>query len=350
MSTTRQLIDRLERDVAMLGAVPPPEGVEREPIEAVKGPEKAPAHPSVYQFAKNAPVKEEGSVPFTPGMAESKPVITAPQAGVEPEGNSFYDMIVRNDAYRLANAEAFERNERANKSRLALAAVTDALASLGNLVGTTQGAFSQPQTYQVPFVAEQVEADRTRARSLAERIQQNEHSLRMAKAREDMTNYANELRKEIEEEKTRRALAGIQGRSDLAREKHGYATEENEQKGDIRKDIAQMNNASAEKRTGITAGTSRANALTRDAFNRDKLEAQKNGEIGGSGGGVGGYTTTTRSEYDELGRKIGETKTRTPAGGPTTTTTTTTASGKKPNPMGPAPSQGGKKKKKNPMS
>lgn len=111
-----------------------------------------------------------------------------------------------------------------------------------------------------------------------------------------------------------------------------------------------MNNASAEKRTGITAGTSRANALTRDAFNRDKLEAQKNGEIGGSGGGVGGYTTTTRSEYDELGRKIGETKTRTPAGGPTTTTTTTTASGKKPNPMGPAPSQGGKKKKKNPMS
>ena len=73
----------------------------------------------------------------------------------------------------------------------------------------------------------------------------------------------------------------------------------------------------------------------------------KNGEIGGSGGGVGGYTTTTRLEYDELGRKTGETKTRTPAGGPTTTITT---SGKKPNPMGSAPSQGGKKKKKNPMS
>lgn len=283
--------------------------------------------------------------------AMAVPVVPAPRVGAgvgDDVAESFYDMLVRNDAYRLANKDAFERNERANAARVRIAAVTDALASLGNLVGTTRGAFSQPQTYQTPFVTEQVDADRARARQLADRLQANEQTIRLTKAREDLATGAYALRQALEEERTRRAMLNNEARAALSAQNAGQKSEQIAQQGAIRKEVAQMNNASAEKRTGITAGTSRANALTRDAFNRDKLEAQKNGEIGSSNG-VGGYTTTTEYTYDDLGHKTGETKRRTPAGGPTATTSKP-ASGKKPNPMGSAPSQGGKKKKKNPMN
>ena len=270
----------------------------------------------------SAPVKAASA---TPAPSAAKPVAPAPQVDT-PASNSFYDMLLRNDAYRLQNKEAFERNEKANRARTTIAAVTDALASLGNLVGTTQGAFNQPQTYQTPFVTEQVEADRARARQLADRLLANDQTIRLTQAREDMTNGAYALRQALEEERTRRAQMNNVARSALSAQNASQKSDQIAQQGEIRERIVDKQTASAEKRTGITAGTSRANALTRDAFNRDKLEAQKNGEIGSSNG-VGGYTTTTRYDYDELGHKTGETKTRTPAGGPTTTTTTTTQSG-----------------------
>lgn len=295
----------------------------------------------------SVPPQDAAPVPGSP-----RPVMPAPQVDT-PSSNSFYDMLLMNDAYRLQNKEAFERNEKANKARTTIAAVSDALASLGNLVGTTQGAFNQPQTYQTPFVTEQVEADRARARQLADRLLANDQTIRLTQAREDMTNGAYALRQALEEERTRRAQMNNEARAALSAQNASQKSEQIAQQGGIRKEVAQMNNESAERRTGISAGTSAANNKRNIAFKEKELEAKKNGEIGGSGGSVGGYTTTTQYQYDELGHKTGETKTRTPAGGPTTTTTTTTtkpASGKKPNPMGSAPKPEVKKKKKNPMN
>jgi len=276
-----------------------------------------------------------------------KPVVPAPRVE-NPEGNTFLDMLLQNDAYRLQNKEAFERNEKANKARTTIAAVTDALASLGNLVGTTQGAFSQPQTYQTPFVTEQVEADRTRARQLADRIQASDQSIRLAKAREEMANDSYALRQALEEERTRRAMLNNDARaslaernagykSDLEGEKHGYRTEEETQKQAGRETIQTMRNQQSDINNRRSTGTSAANNIRTN----DRIR-----ETGGSGG-VGGYTTTEDITYDDMGRKVRSEKTRTSNGH---TTTTTTTGGKKPNPMGSAPQQGGKKKKKNPMN
>lgn len=363
MASTRELIDDLEKrkalfDIAVKGTDLDEGGMNPLVADAIAS--APPAQTGV------APSSEPGKVdvtlggafggatiPFTPGTAapssaSPKPVIPAPQ--VDAQGNSFYDMLLANDAYRQQNAESFERNERANKARTTLAAVTDALASLGNLVGTTQGAFSQPQTYQTPFVTEQVEADRARARALADRIQANDQTLRLAQAREEMTSGAYALKQALEEEKTRRAMENNAARaalaaqnagyrSDLEGVKHGYRTDEETQKQAGRETIQTMRNQQSDINNRRSTGTSAANNIRTN----DRIR-----ETGG-GGSVGGYTTTTQSEYDELGHKVRETKTRTGANGQTTTTTTTPG-GRKPNPMGSAPQQGGKKKKKNPMN
>lgn len=296
----------------------------------------------------SAPVKAASAAPAPP---VAKPVAPAPQVDT-PESSSFYDMLLRNDAYRLANKEAFERNEKANRARTAIAAVTDALASLGNLVGTTQGAFSQPQTYQTPFVTEQVEADRKEARKLAQAIEDNDMSLRLTRAKYDAENGLYGSRLALEQAKTDRAMALALERAKLAEQnagykselegtKHGYRTDEIAQRGEIQKEVRQMINEQSDLNNRRTTGTSAANNIRNN-------ETKK--EVGS--GNVGGYTTRTEIEYDELGHKVGETKTRTREGGATTTTTTTTkpASGKKPNPMGSAPQPEGKKKKKNPMN
>ena len=96
-------------------------------------------------------------LPFTPGV----PVSSEENEEEKTEKPlSIYDLLARNDAVRQKLSENWERNERSNKARTTIAAVTDALASLGNLVGTTQGAFNQDQTYQTPLVASQREEDR----------------------------------------------------------------------------------------------------------------------------------------------------------------------------------------------
>ena len=370
MATTRELIDDLEKNrqaaqqlfnIAAPGTFDVPTIVEQAIAEQrpVPGTVTGGENPTValggafhgatvplpnVTVGQTTHAKDSAPVPGAP-----KQVIPAPQVDT-PETNSFYDMLLRNDAYRLANQEAFERNEKANRARTTIAAVTDALASLGNLVGTTQGAFSQPQTYQTPFVTEQVEADRARARALADRIQANDQTLRLAQAREEMTSGAYALKQALEEEKTRRAMENNAARaalaaqnagyrSDLEGVKHGYRTDEETQKQAGRETIQTMKNQQSDINNRRSTGTSAANNIRTN----DRIR-----ETGG-GGSVGGYTTTTQSEYDELGRKVRETKTRTGAGGQTTTTTTTPG-GKKPNPMGSAPQQGGKKKKKNPMN
>lgn len=362
--TTQQLVDDLEKrrleasrllDASLAVTAPGAPGTVN-PIVA-EALASAPSSPSANPFLEvaksvtpgvNIPVSPSDTAPV-PGAP--KPVAPVPSAEAPATAStSFYDMLLQNDSYRLANKKAFERNEKANRARTTIAAVTDALASLGNLVGTTQGAFSQPQTYQTPFVTEQVEADRKEARKLAQAIQDNDQSLRLAKAKMDYEEglYGNRLA--LEQAKTDRALALALERaklaeqnagykSDLEGEKHGYRTEEETQKQAGREVIQTMRNQQSDINNRRSTGTSAANNIRTN----DRIR-----ETGGSGG-VGGYTTTTEAEYDELGHKVRETKTRTGAGGQTTTTTRTPG-GKKPNPMGSASQQGGKKKKKNPMN
>ena len=374
--TPQQLVDDLQKRqalfdiaVAHTDAAPVP-GMNPLVAEAMAGGAPAPSSASPNPFlgaAQSLAPKVAASEPApAPGKAADpvtaspvvNPVTPAPAVDT-PSANSFYDMLLMNDAYRLRNKESFERNEKANKARTTIAAISDALASLGNLVGTTQGAFSQPQTYQTPFVTEQVEADRKEARKLAQAIEDNDMSLRLTKAKYDEENglYGNRLA--LEQAKTDRALALALERAKLAEQnagykselegtKHGYRTDEIAQRGEIQKEVTQMRNEQSDINNRRSTGTSAANNIRTN----DRIR-----ETGGSGG-VGGYTTSETITYDDLGRKTGSTKTRT-ANGQTTTTTTTTpggangsqsASGKKPNPMGSAPQPEAKKKKKNPMN
>jgi len=342
--TTQQLVDDLEkrnlaaqRALNAMQAVAPGSGaLAADAIVGERASQALDALDTVSPGAGAALVKEAISPSVAPSpVSEPAPVAVAqPAAPAEQPATaspvSFYDMILQNDAIRNKEKEDWERREKSDRARTTIAAVTDALASLGNLVGTTQGAFSQPQTYQTPFITEQVERDRALARSRADMLYNSDNNLRMAQAKYDQQLANIDRQLAVQDKMTERELAKIQARAELADANAGYRSDQIAQQGDIRKDVARMNNESAERRTAKTAGVSRANALTRDAFNRDKLEAQKNGEIGSGSGGVGGYTTETNIEYNDMGQKVRETKSRTGANGNTTTTTTTTTTSKTP--------------------
>ena len=268
--------------------------------------EPAASSPSVSAPSVSRSIPAEDTAPVPPGQA-----IRAPQ--VDGTGSSFYDMLMLNDAYRIANRDAFERNEKANRARTAIAAVSDALASLGNLVGTTQGAFSQPQTYQTPFVAEQVEADRARARQLADRLQANDQTIRLTQAREDMSNGAYALRQALEEERTRRAMMNNEARSALSSQnatqkekqlgiQHENRTAEIAQRGDITLKGVEMRNEQSDINNRRTTGTSAANNIRNN-------ETRK--EVGS--GSVGGYKTII--ERDEFGREVSRERVPTGRGG-----------------------------------
>ena len=325
MATTRELIDDLEKNrqaaqqlfnIAAPGTFDVPTIVEQAIAEQrpVPGTVTGGENPTValggafhgatvplpnVTVGQTTHAKDSAPVPGAP-----KPVIPAPQVDT-PETNSFYDMLLRNDAYRLANQEAFERNEKANRARTTIAAVTDALASLGNLVGTTQGAFSQPQTYQTPFVTEQVEADRARARALADRIQANDQTLRLAKAREDLTNGTYALRKELEEEKTRRAQMNNEAKADLETQKQEGRMELEKFKQGGRVSLKQMDidykqnkdeMQAALRQQGIRISAGRLSEMIRHNQTIEKIREK------GGGGGVGGYETVIIR--DEFGREI----------------------------------------------
>ena len=329
--TTQELIDQIEKNrQAALFAVPTDpdaHGVGQMNPVVADALDAAPA-PKTKVEATDDPAKVNvtlggalggAKIPFTPGVAETqKEETTSPL--------SFYDMLLRSDAVRQKASEAYERNEKSNRARTRIAAIADALSSLGNLVGTTYGAFNQPQTYQTPFVTEQVESDRARARQMANMLYQNENSLRLAQQKYDMQNANLDRQLAVQDAITQRAYMNAMAREALADKNAAYKSEQIEQQGQIRKDVAKMNAESAERRTATTAGTSRANKKDDIKFKYDELEAKKNGEIGASGG-VGGYTVTETETVhrDDMGNITGKekTKTRTGKGGTTTTTTST---------------------------
>lgn len=244
--------------------------------------------------------KDSAPVPGAP-----KPVIPAPQVDL-PETGSFYDMLLRNDAYRLANQETMERNEKANRARTRIAAITDALASLGNLVGTTQGAFSQPQTYQVPFVHEDAEKARAEARNTANMLLRNDQSLRLAERREDMANRGLDRQLVVQQAIADRQAAKSQADLELERERQKGKMELEGKRQEGRIDLKKMDleykgnkdQMLADLRArGINISAGRLAEMVR---HNHAIEAIR--ENGGGSGNVGAYTTYV--EYDEYGRVV----------------------------------------------
>lgn len=325
MASTLELIDKLEREKALLGvgAVGREEGA-MDPLVAEALRTAPPAKTSV------APSSDPGRVNVTLGGALGGVTVPVEPVSVkpvekEPERDYFYDLLMANDDYRKRNAEAFERNERATRARTRIAAVSDAISSLGNLVGTVYGAPSQEQTYQTPLINERREEDLARARKLAQSIQDNDLSIRLQEAKLDSQagRYANQLA--VQDAITQRALANAAARAALEESKHGYRTAENEQKAGYTHDVHAMDNASREKIASGRDATSSSNKEKDIQFKYDELEAKKNGEIGSGGGGVAGYTTETTIQRDKYGRETGRTTTRTGSNGQTTTRSTGSA-------------------------
>lgn len=205
-------------------------------------------------------------------------------------GKYFLDILSNNEEIRRRMAEDYERNEKSRRARLALASLTDGLAALGNLVGTTQGAFSQPQTYQTPFVTEQVEADRARARQLADRLRSENESIRLAQAKlqaadeQALTKAQQAMDLENARFEHNKILIGNRGEEARATEgvKHENRTLEETQKQEGKEALADKNNASRE---AIAAG--------RNATSRANTQARINAS--GNRGGGGGLTQSGRA-------------------------------------------------------
>lgn len=315
------------------------------PLPDVKIPPGGGESPSAGATAPvNADVK-----PGTEAAPAGKASSVTPAPSVDVEENLFLNMLLRNDAVRARNRDAYERREKSDRARLTLASLSDALSSLANLAGTTHGAFSQQQTYQVPVVYQDIEKNRSLARTYAEKLNENEQSINLMKAKLDATGNTYEKQLALEQAKTDRAMALALAREDLARQQAGWKSDLEKDKSDYRKEeetqkqagrveIHRMDNEQKDINNRRTTGTSAANNIRTNDTRK---------EVGG--GSVGGYTKTETKQVnrDDLGNVLSETKTttRTPAG----THGSQATGGKKPNPMGSAPS-GEKKKKKNPMN
>ena len=254
----------------------------------------------------------------------SESVLTEDAAEEEPKKDYFLDLLLRNDQVRLRNKEAFDRREKADSARLKIAAVTDALASLGNLAGVSAGAKNQDQTYQTSVVYQDIEKNRERARTLADYLDRSDQTIRLTQAKQDyeMGLYGNRLA--LEQAKTDRAMALALERARLASQnaeakehlegtKHGYRSEEETQKQAGRVEIQGMRNEQSDINNRRSTGTSAANNI------RTNERIERTG--GGGGGSVGGYTTEESTEYDNMGRVVRKTKTRTGSNGQTATTT-----------------------------
>lgn len=247
-----------------------------------------------------------GGLPFVAGQPAAAPAPAQQAPDVDTAPSSFADMIMQNDAVRLRNQEAFDRREKADKARLTIAAVTDALASLGNLVGTTQGSFNQPQTYQVPFVQQDVEAARAEARRYADLLMRNDQSLRLAERREEMANRGIERQLAVQQAIADRQAAKSQADLELERERQKGKMELEGKRQEGRIDLKKMDleykgnkdqMLADLKARGINISAGRLAEMVR---HNHAIEAIR--ENGGGSGNVGAYTTYV--EYDEYGRVV----------------------------------------------
>lgn len=217
--------------------------------------------------------------PVVPVQDEAEPAPSpAPVEESKPDNGSvqsFLDILKQNDEYRQMASKDFEREEKARKARLTLASLSDGISALGNLIGTTHGAFSQPQTYSIPGVSQSINAERERDLAMAERLRTTDESIRIAKAKlEAAEAQAREKAQQaMELENARfehnRELVGLRGEEARATEtkKHENRTEEEGQKQAGREAIVEKRTESQERIAAGRNATSRANTQDRIAAN-----------------------------------------------------------------------------------
>ena len=174
---------------------------------------------------------------------------------MEHARGSFLEMIKENQAYQEQARKNAERKERENRARLALAGLADGLSALGNLIGTTQGAANQPQTYQMPFVKEDIDKGQARDYETTERLRRAEQALRAEEAK--LSSKGNPFA--VSDVAHARKLAEIAARGANSEKIQQHIDARTQQNNEARADIAQM---TAESRERIAQGrnaTSRAN-------------------------------------------------------------------------------------------
>lgn len=234
--------------------------------------------------------KVEDPNPPTLVGAQMKDVqTTMPSTSEEPEptgyGQTFLDLLRQNEEFMKAEVAKNERNEKARRARLAIASLSDGLSALGNLIGTTQGAFNQPQTYQTPIVGQQIDNERQHHSALIDRLRSDNESIRLAKAKLDAAEEQaiNKAQRalELEEARFQHNMDLIESRGEQARmtegEKHENRTTEEEQKQEGRMAVVGAKTESSERIAAGRNATSRANT-------QDRIAAS-NGHSGSSGKG-----------------------------------------------------------------
>lgn len=238
------------------------------------------------------------------GMQASADIAAQQQAAQDAYAGHFANLLAQNEAYRQQQSQLWEQREKESRSRRTIAAVSDALSSLGNLVGTSRGAFNQPQTYQMPFVQRGIEQERALARNTADRLRATDLSLQNGAAGAGLNNpFALE---NLRHQHTMEQI-GAKGRVNSALEEQRQQGRETlkdmyyKYKGDYDKMMADL------KRQGIQIQRDRLD----EAIRHNQAIEDLRGQYGG--GGVSGYTTETTIHRNDYGQETGRTTTRTPA-------------------------------------
>lgn len=194
--------------------------------------------------------------------------VTDVAPAVSPQGSSrFLDLLNENEAYRQQQKAEWDRREKEAKSRKTWAAVADAVSSLGNLVGTTAGASNQPQTYQMPFVNQDVEQDRAYARTIADRIRTNEQAIQLQLAKQDAAEASGASALALQQLRN----AGAERRAVIAGE-YGLKRTEMQQEGANKRSAAAIEGANQRNADAIA---SRENEGARNRASREKIAADK---------------------------------------------------------------------------
>ena len=229
----------------------------------------------------------------TDGLAGVAPVVPEATPKVKQEGeedgpvNFYRDWLLKNEELAGRMRDEYERNEKSNKARTRIAAISDALSSLGNLVGTMYGAPSQVQTYQTPLVAEQAQTDREYARKMAQMLQTREQNILLQQAKDELAERNLDRQLQVQKEISDRAIRNNESKA-------GIATQNNETKYNI----AKMQDDTKRYTTDENNKTKKEVADANNA-SRETVAAIRRSGGGGRGGGGGSkpLTANARMKY-----------------------------------------------------
>ena len=227
------------------------------------------------------------------------------QQVVDDYSGHFASLIAQNEAYRQQQSAAWEKREKETRARKNIAAVSDALSSLGNLVGTAFGAAPQQQTYQMPFINKETEEERALARATADRIRATEQNLLGQETTYGMSNpFA------LENLRHKHTMEQIGARSAATNEAIGLRGEENRKTEDVKQgnrvslkemDLKYKGNRDKMldyfKQQGINLSREKLDEAIRHNQTMEVIYEKK-----GGGGNVGGYKVVITR--DQFGREI----------------------------------------------